>query len=97
MVVPSRYEGLGLVAIEAMILGTVVVNSGAGGLRSIFKDYPKYICNNVNEYVECIEKLFSGDKNTYRDDCVKMNKNFTNMKKYKNKLLEIYGEVLNDK
>lgn len=94
LVMPSNYEGLGLVSIESMILGTVVVNSGVGGLKSIFDGYPRYICNNINDYVSRIKELLVTDKNTYSDDCKKMIKNFSNIKKYRDEFIKIYDEVL---
>ena len=94
LVMPSSYEGLGLVAIEAMILKTIVVNSGVGGLKSIFNNYSQYICDDIDDYVSCISKLLTNDKNTYEDDCDKMIKNFTDMEKYKKKIIEVYEDVV---
>lgn len=94
LVMPSSYEGLGLVAIESMILGTIVVNSGVGGLDTIFNKNSKYICHNKEEYVECILNLLKKDKSFYRKDCDEMVSNFIDMELYKNKLLNIYDEVL---
>lgn len=91
---PSSHEGLGMVAIESMILGTIVLNSGAGGLKSIFANHLKYICQDIDEYVEKIEELLNVDKNTYRADCNKMIKDYIDIKKYKKKLLSLYEAVL---
>lgn len=39
MVVPSRWEPFGIVAIEAMSMGTPMVASDLGGLREIVVDF----------------------------------------------------------
>ena len=93
-ILPSLYEGFGLVAIESMILGTIVLNSGVGGLNDIFKYYPKYICKDIDEYVDKAKELLNVDKNTYKDDCNKMIKNYTDIGEYKKKVLRLYKEVL---
>ena len=89
---PSSHEGLGLVAIESMILGTIVLNSGEGGLKTIFTNHSKYICESIDEYVNKIDKILNVDKNTYKDDCDKMIKKFADIKKYKKKLISIYED-----
>lgn len=54
VVMPSIYEGFGLAAIESLMLGIPVFNSGVGGLREIFENHEDYICSSVEEYVEKI-------------------------------------------
>lgn len=93
-VLPSTYEGLGLVAVEAMILGRIVVNSGVGGLKSMFNGYEKYICHKKEEYVECINELLKLDKVDYKKDCDKMIKSFIDVKSYKKSFIDLYREVL---
>lgn len=93
-ILPSMYEGMPMSVIESMILGTIVVNSGVGGLKDMFGNYDKYICCKKEEYVECIDKLLKLDKADYKKDCDKMIKNFIDIKSYKNKFLKIYDEVL---
>ena len=94
LVMPSGYEGLGLVAIESMVLGTIVVNSGVGGLRTIFNNHSKYICNNKEDYVKCIVKLLKNDNCVYKKDCNEMAKKFTDLDQYKNKIINLYKEII---
>lgn len=53
-IMPSKYEGFGLVAIESMILNKPVLNSGVGGLGEIFQNNPEFICHAEEQYVEKI-------------------------------------------
>lgn len=92
---PSKYEGLGLVAIEAMILNIPVLNSGAGGLNAIFKENQEFICNGIDEYVKKIKEL--QDEKTYKkyqDNCKNMILNFTDVSKFINKINSLYEEEL---
>lgn len=93
-VLPSTYEGMPMSVIESMILGTIVVNSGVGGLKNMFCNYDKYICYEKKDYVDCINKLLKLKKSDYKNDCDKMIKSFIDIKSYKNKFLKIYDEVL---
>lgn len=57
LVMPSAWEGFGLVAVEAMILGKPVVCSGAGGLKNIVTEECGAICTGTKEYVAVIKRL----------------------------------------
>ena len=83
-IMPSRFEGFGLAAIEASILGKPVLNSGVGGLSEIFKDNKDLICSCINDYVSKVEYYLVHDaKITITNDyCDKNN--------YKNTLMNIY-------
>jgi len=51
---PSRYESFGLVAVEAMAVGTPVLAAKVGGLVDVLENYPIYI-NNL-DHIEIAEK-----------------------------------------
>lgn len=85
---PSKYEGFGLVAIESLILGVPVLNSGNGGLKEIFKnDLEWYICNSIEEYVTKYKKIVN---ETNEKINLKSISSFTNLKKWRNKFEKIY-------
>lgn len=91
---PSSYEGLSMVAIESMILGTMVINSGVGGFKTIFGEDSKYICKNIDEYVNVISEILKLEKKDYKHECAKLIKRFTDMNEYKKQIINIYEEVL---
>ena len=47
---PSKWEGFGLTAVESLILGKIILNSGVGGLGEIYINYPEFICYNAEDY-----------------------------------------------
>jgi len=57
MVVPSTLEGFGLVAAEAMVLGTCVIASDAPGLRSIISDGRTGVSFPVGDARSCAEAM----------------------------------------
>lgn len=60
---PSKWEGFGLVAIEALTLGIPVVCSGVGGLCNFINENNGKVCNfNLKEYVNEISELCVNDK-----------------------------------
>lgn len=61
---PSKYEGFGLTALESLILGKPVLNSGVGGLKEIFKD-TDMICNNIDDYVRSCLLYKNCNKNDF--------------------------------
>lgn len=86
-IMPSRYEGFGLTAIEMMVLKKPVLNSGAGGLNEIFEKYPEYICKDRMMYIAKTEKIL----NDFKELDFDLNK-FTNKYMWKSKMLKVYEE-----
>lgn len=95
LVMPSKWEGFGLVAAEALVLGKPVVCSGAGGLDGIVDDSCGKKCGfDVMAYVNEIEKLLM-DREYYRGKsigAVIRAEKLDNMNSYIKKIRDIYDE-----
>lgn len=89
----SSYEGLPMSVIECMILGVPVLNSGVGGLASLFRKYPDFICDTVDDYVNAIDGILSGNKNLSKY-CDKIIRDVVDIKQYIKKQENLYEEVL---
>lgn len=59
MILPSKWEGYGLVAVEALSLGVPVICSGAGGLKTIVNSSCGKICKTRDDYVKEIINLLN--------------------------------------
>lgn len=86
---PSIFEGFGLVAIESMICGVPVLNSGVGGLATIFENDKYYICDEVEEYAKKAVEIISSDKKYDFDNI--LNK-YTDINVWKKNFVEVYKE-----
>ena len=64
IVMPSKFEGFGLVAFESLCLGVPVVASPVGGLVNVIDNKCGYFCQEEDEYVEIISKMLL-DENFY--------------------------------
>lgn len=99
MVLPSEFEGFGLVAVEALMLETPVLCSNVGGLGKIVDDTCGKICCTVSEYVTEIERMLE-DQEYYkkkRSACKEKAMLFSDMNKYKEKLEKTYKEILEER
>lgn len=57
VVIPSVVEGLGIVAIEALMLGKTVLASDAGGLGEVIEDRKNGYLFKTNDQSQCLQKL----------------------------------------
>ena len=62
IVMPSKFEGFGLVAYEAMCLGIPVVACPVGGLVNVIDNNCGYFCDSVDDFVEKITSLLTNEK-----------------------------------
>ena len=58
---PSRFEGFGLVFLEAIVNGSVPVATPVGGIKEIFIGKEDYLCSEKNEFVEKIDYLLKNE------------------------------------
>ena len=92
----SRYEGYGLVAVEALALGKPVVASKVGGLPDIIDEKCGKLSNNIEEMITEIEKLLINTnyyKNKSKYAIIRANE-INNIDKYIKNLNEIYSSYL---
>ena len=84
---PSKWEGFGITAIESLILGKPVFNSGVGGLAEIFSEDSYFICEKPEEYVRKIGMSKERARKTISSICLK----YTDKNSWKNKMFLAYG------
>ena len=90
----SKYEGYGLVAVEALVLGKPVVATDVGGIPNIVNESCGKITSNINEMVDEITKLLN-DENYYNEkskNALKRSQEINDIDKYILKLKEIYSQ-----
>ena len=92
LIMPSKWEGFGLVALEAMALGVPVVSTNSGGLVKIMDASCGVICSTKDEFVAAIKSLLT-DEDLYASKssgATKRALEYNNIDEYCGKLLEIY-------
>ena len=92
LVMPSKWEGFGLVAVEALGLGVPVVCSGAGGLKDIVDESCGAVCGGIKAHADEIQHLLEND--TLREEkgraALQRAQIFTDMRVYQARLIELY-------
>ena len=92
LLMPSCWEGYGLVAVEALAVGTPVLAGCVGGLKGIFRDVPCALCKNEDEFVEkaaCLLQKKDKYNEFLRMSLLKVRR--MDMDEYIRKIVEIYG------
>ena len=90
---PSKWEGYGLVAVEALSLGIPVVCSGAGGLKNIINNQSGEICTDKDDYVKKIIELLNNEQiyMIKSNNAKKRAEEFGNIGKYISKIIDMYN------
>lgn len=94
-VMPSKWEGFGLVALEAMALGRPVLGTQNGGLINILDESCGYICSSLDDYVAAAAEILA-DPALYekKSEGAKARAlEYNNINEYCDKLYKIYEEV----
>ncbi len=97
VIMPSQWEGFGLVAVEAMVLGKPVLASPAGGLKGIIKHgITGYFCESIEDFVNRVNSLLNNSEILIElsTNSVKESENYTNVNTYKEKLNTIYENII---
>lgn len=93
---PSRWEGFGLAAVEALALGKPVICSNVGGLKKIIDNTCGKLCCTMNEYVNEITTLLSDEEyyNLKSEGARKKALSLNNMISYCDKVKQIYEQCI---
>lgn len=95
LLMPSDWEGFGLVAVEAMLLETPIVCSGAGGLADIVDNDCGRVCHSIADYAKEVRLLLQNDEERLklaRASAIRAER-FANLESYREKLLAFYQGV----
>lgn len=92
---PSKWEGFGLAAVEALTLGVPVLCTPVGGLVRIVDDSCGKICKCNDEFLMEMNKII--DNENYRklksENALKKAKKLENIEEYISRLWKIYQEI----
>ena len=94
---PSKWEGFGLAAVEALSLSIPVVCSGCGGLKNLIDDSCGCICGyDTQKYAAEITKILLNKEyqEKKKENALKRARALSNIDSYTNMIKGIYQNVL---
>lgn len=96
--IPSKWEGFGLVALEAFALGKPVVASNVGGLKDIVNESCGYLCVGEKQIYDSLKNLLSNDSLYEKKSKAALTqiKKYDNIKLYCENLRNYYFEILSN-
>lgn len=94
LLITSKWEGYGLVAREAITLGTPVLAMDVGGLHEIFKGMPEALCKSEEEMKEKVYNLLTDQEvySAYKDKIKILQKTMMTLNTYLKSVKDIYEE-----
>lgn len=95
LLMPSKWEGFGLAAIEALAYGLPVIAQKVGGLSTIITDDCGKLCNSNADFINEITNLFT-DVNYYKNKNTQaMNRAYelNNLESYMETIRSIYDQL----
>lgn len=95
IVMPSKVEGFGLVAVEGMILSKPIIAYKVGALPEIVGEDAGFLCDNSDGAAECaVELLTNGELYGEKSSgALRKSYKFTDSEKYIEKIKALYGKV----
>ncbi|MDR0390905.1 MAG: glycosyltransferase family 4 protein [Planctomycetaceae bacterium] len=95
MVMPSRWEACGLLAMESLVLGVPVIGSDCIGLREVLRGTPSMVAGSENaaELADNIIKFIEKPTNNYAKNYIPEAKKRFNINDAVKKLLQIYNSI----
>lgn len=99
MVMPSRWEGFGLAAIEGMGLGKPVICSGVGGLADIINDSCGAKCKDLEDYCSSIIDILTNEVlySQKSSGALKRSEKYTDIINFRKQILMIYKKTMEKK
>jgi len=96
---PSKYEGFGLVFFEALTLGLPCVASDVGGISDIITEKCGFLCHSRAEYIKSLELLLEDENlyRTYSKEAQKRAQRMENLSEYMEKIDACYTKLLLEK
>lgn len=100
LLIPSQWEGFGLVALEAMLLGIPVISTSVGGLKKIVGNFNhEWLCYSEQGFVEQILKIINSKSNTaLKQSLIQYSEMINDFNSFVKKFDNLYnGENYNEK